>query len=71
MSTPSTPTREVLTVAEAAEILRISRWAVSDLIREGRIPAFRLGRRYRIPAASIDALLTATEPPRHTPSDQA
>ncbi len=39
---------ELLTVPEVAAILRISTQAVYRLIREGRLPAVRLGRGVRV-----------------------
>ena len=44
----------MLTVPEAAQILRINKIAVYELARVGRIPALRIGRRVLIPR---DALL--------------
>lgn len=39
----------VLTVQEAALLLRLSRNHVYDLIRSGQVPALHLGRAVRIP----------------------
>jgi excisionase family DNA binding protein len=36
---------KLLTVAEMAEQLRLSRWAVYDMARDGRLPVIRLRRR--------------------------
>lgn len=44
----------MLTVPEAAQILRIDKITVYELARVGRIPALRIGRRVLIPR---DALL--------------
>ncbi len=44
----------MLTVPEAAQILRIDKITVYELARAGRIPALRIGRRVLIPR---DALL--------------
>jgi excisionase family DNA binding protein len=35
--------QRLLTVAEVAERLRLSRWSVYRLIESGRVPAIRLG----------------------------
>ena len=40
--------REVLTVAEAAQWLQISKNTVYELIRRGKLPHFRVGRGIRI-----------------------
>lgn len=45
-----------LGVAEAAKLLRVSESTVRRAIREREIPAFRLRRRYVIPAEAINRL---------------
>ncbi|TWP46015.1 helix-turn-helix domain-containing protein [Lentzea tibetensis] len=45
----------LLTVREACEALRISRWTLYDLIRSRAIETIKIGRSRRIPQASIDA----------------
>lgn len=40
--------RELLTVAEVAEMLRVSTMTVYRLIRTGEMPAVRVGRSYRV-----------------------
>jgi len=45
----NTPDREVLTVAEAAALLRIGRNLAYELIAEGRLPHVRIGQRIIIP----------------------
>lgn len=47
----------LLTVAEAAELLNTGERFVRRLIEERRIEFVRLGRKIRIPAASVDALI--------------
>jgi excisionase family DNA binding protein len=61
---------DVLTIDEAAAVLRISRGAAYQLAHEylwsgGRegLPVFRLGRRLRVPKVAIERLL-ASEPSR-------
>ena len=44
---------EVLTVAEAAAILRITEKSVLELVQLGRLPAFKIQRVYRIPAPGL------------------
>lgn len=47
-----------LTVPETAKVLGISRNMAYALVREGRIPAIRLGeRRLVVPVAAIEQLL--------------
>lgn len=48
-----------LTVPEAAESLRISESHCRRLIRAGRLPSVKLGRRTLVPAAALTELLNA------------
>lgn len=49
--------RRTLTVAEAAELLGISKSAAYDFVRSGELPAIRLGRRVLIPESALLRLL--------------
>ncbi len=49
----------VLTVPEAAALLRISRRHVYELVRRGELPAIRLGRVVRIPADAVTGLMSS------------
>ena len=51
--------RPVLTVAEAADALGISRALANELVRRGEIPAVRLGRRIVVPRDALGRLLEA------------
>jgi excisionase family DNA binding protein len=59
---------EVLTVEEAAERLRFSTKTILTWIKQGKLPAHRIGSgkgaRWRIPAAAVARLMRAEEPPR-------
>jgi excisionase family DNA binding protein len=55
------PMKLVYTVDEVAELLGLSRGLTYDLIRAGTIPAERLGRRWIIPRARLDAWLAGVE----------
>jgi excisionase family DNA binding protein len=62
MQTP--PTTDVLTIEEAAEVLRISRGAAYALARRWRetggregIPCLRLGRTLRVPSGALHEML--------------
>lgn len=46
--------RLLLTVPEAAELLRISRNLAYELVTQGRIPHIRLGRRVLIPRQGLE-----------------
>ena len=52
----------VLTVEEAAQVLRIGRGAAYEAVRRGDIPAVRVGRSLRVPRHQLDAML-GIEPP--------
>ena len=47
----------VLTVAEAAKLLKTSRQQIRKMIQLGELPAVKVGREWRIPAAGIAAFL--------------
>lgn len=49
---------EFLTVNEAAEILRVSRDTVFSLIRSGKLPAFKVGKQFRIRRDTINNIST-------------
>jgi excisionase family DNA binding protein len=48
---------DVLTVQEAARILRLGRNAAYEAIRRGEIPSLRIGRRIVIPRTGLERLL--------------
>lgn len=50
---------ELLTVAEVADMLRVSTMTVYRLIRTGELPAVRVGRSYRVKSADLDTYLEA------------
>ena len=47
----------VLTVEEAAKILKISRGSAYEACRKGDIPTLRIGRRLLVPRARLEAML--------------
>ncbi|MEE2815229.1 MULTISPECIES: helix-turn-helix domain-containing protein [unclassified Microbacterium] len=48
-----------LTVAEVAEIMRVSKMTVYRLVHAGELPAVRFGRSYRVPESAVaDAMRT-------------
>jgi excisionase family DNA binding protein len=53
--TPSFP--EIMTPEQAAEYLQVSRETVYRYIRQGKLVASRLGKRYRVPKRNLDLLL--------------
>lgn len=53
--------RAVYTVAEVAHLLGLSRTVTYELVRDGTIPAQRVGRRLVIPRVRFDAWLAGTQ----------
>ncbi len=47
------PDSPVMTVEEAAKVLRISRNSAYEAVKRGEIPSLRLGRLIRVPRAAI------------------
>lgn len=54
--------REVLTVEQAAEYLQMHKGTIYRYIREGLLPAVRLGKVYRLLRWDVDAFLDAMRP---------
>jgi len=52
--------REIFTPAQAADYLQVDKETIYRYIRQGKIVASKLGRKYRIPKRSVDLLLWAT-----------
>jgi excisionase family DNA binding protein len=49
--------QEMLTVPEAAKLLRLGRDTTYGLVKTGRIPSIRVGRNIRVPRAALLAHL--------------
>jgi excisionase family DNA binding protein len=49
--------RRVVTLNEAAQMLRISRGSAYEAAKRKEIPTIRIGRRLLVPAAALDRLL--------------
>lgn len=52
---------DVLTVEEAAAVLRLGRSAAYEGVRTGQIPSIKVGRCIRIPTCRLEALLREPE----------
>ena len=53
-----TPSRsEFLTVAEVAQLMRVSTMTVYRLIKAGELPSVRVGKSHRIREVDVDAYL--------------
>ncbi|MES1212312.1 MAG: helix-turn-helix domain-containing protein [Leifsonia sp.] len=46
-----------LTVAEVAEMMRVSNMTVYRLVLAGDLPAIRFGRSFRIPESAVEAAI--------------
>jgi excisionase family DNA binding protein len=46
-----------LTVAEVAEVMRVSKMTVYRLVHSGEMPAVRFGRSYRVPESAVEQYL--------------
>ena len=55
--TDAGPSGQLLTVAEVADLLRVSNMTVYRLIKAGQLGAIRVGKNYRIPQDDLDAYL--------------
>ncbi len=51
-----------LTVAEVAEMTRVSRMTVYRMVHSGELPAVRVGRSFRVPEAAVQQLIAAGLP---------
>jgi excisionase family DNA binding protein len=60
--------REILTVEQAADFLQVHKITVYRYIREGRLPAVKLGKLYRLFSRDVEAFLEAM---RHQPDRAA
>jgi excisionase family DNA binding protein len=58
-----TSNRLVLSVAEAAELLGISRALAYELAARGELPTLRLGRRIVVPRVALLSLVGISPPP--------
>jgi excisionase family DNA binding protein len=56
--------REILTVEQAADFLQVHKITVYRYIREGALPAVKLGKLYRLFSRDVEAFLEAM---RHHP----
>jgi excisionase family DNA binding protein len=55
---PADSRSRFVTVAEVAELLRVSNMTVYRLVQAGQLPAVRVGRSYRIREDDVDRYLS-------------
>lgn len=46
-----------LTVAEVAELMRVSKMTVYRMVHAGELPAVKFGRSYRVPESAVRAAI--------------
>ncbi len=51
------PGVKFLTVAEVAEVMRVSKMTVYRLVHSGELPAVRVGRSFRVPEDEVNKYL--------------
>ncbi len=55
--TPMSDGVTLMTVAEVAQIMRVSKMSVYRLIHSGQLEAVRFGHTFRVPKEAVDAFL--------------
>ncbi|MCG8406562.1 MAG: helix-turn-helix domain-containing protein [Phycisphaerales bacterium] len=69
---PIKENHEFMTLAEAAEMLRLSSNTVYKLCRSGELPSKQIGRQWRIRAADLEAWLAQShQDPKSRPATGA
>jgi|APGre2960657373_1045057.scaffolds.fasta_scaffold347166_2 excisionase family DNA binding protein len=51
---------DTLTVPEVAQVLRVSRQTIYNMIRTGKLPHFRVGTKVRFNRTDIEAMMKTT-----------
>jgi excisionase family DNA binding protein len=51
---PLTPDPKFLTVAEVAEMMRVSKMTVYRMVHSGELPAAQIGRSFRVPLNVVE-----------------
>lgn len=46
-----------LTVAEVAEVMRVSKMTVYRMVHSGDLPAVRMGRSFRVPQKAVEEMI--------------
>ncbi|MGO1319201.1 MAG: helix-turn-helix domain-containing protein [Galactobacter sp.] len=50
-----------MTVAEVADVMRVSKMTVYRLVHSGELPAVQFGRSYRVPENAVEAYLGSAQ----------
>ncbi|MFC3300329.1 helix-turn-helix domain-containing protein [Arthrobacter agilis] len=59
---------QFLTVAEVADLMRVSKMTVYRLVHAGDLPAVQFGRSYRVPESSVEEFLHRAQVDSHPES---
>ena len=59
MSEPTSGAPRFLTVAEVAEMMRVSKMTVYRAVHAGELPAVRMGRSFRVPAQAVHEIISS------------
>ena len=59
LPTPASKAPSFLTVAEVAEMLRVSKMTVYRMVHSGDLPAMQVGRSFRVPQRAVEQYLAA------------
>ena len=49
--------KEILTISQVAAYLQLSEMTTYKLVQEGKIPAFKIGRSWRVKKGDLDILI--------------
>lgn len=63
-----TPDQEVLTVAETADLLKLSEYTVRELARKGELPGRKIGRAWRFVRGAVVDLVRVVPPGQQPPA---
>ena len=66
-----TDSRLVVTIAEAAKLLGISRSFAYELVKRGELPVVRLGRRQLVPKEALSRLMESVAQQSHLVNSKA
>ncbi|MBP3222904.1 MAG: helix-turn-helix domain-containing protein [Actinomycetaceae bacterium] len=58
MANPAGERPQFYTVAEVADLIRVSRMTVYRMVHAGELPAIRVGGSYRVPASALESLVS-------------
>ncbi|GAB3055270.1 helix-turn-helix domain-containing protein [Virgibacillus ainsalahensis] len=50
-------TKEIMTVSQVAEYLQLSEMTTYKLVQEGKVPAFKIGRHWRVKRDDLNELI--------------